>query len=264
MSDPHGRNRTLHVVVLTMLLFEFGSTSHQVLLEEAALTRGAVALDGTPGMYYFKNATSTASRLKFHVYLEGGGWCTSTASCAKRALTVLGSSSSKFHDKTLSLPSGCRCDGGGYFSSSPIRNPLMHDWNQVFVNYLDGGSFSGNQSKPDQNSTGSSKIYYRGRRILDAVLDSLLTTQGMDGATDVVLSGCSAGGQAIFLQADYVASRLPPAAKFRTLADSYVPWPSEAQRDCRRFTRNIHVSRTGGTSFAKAELDTRFPGSTTQ
>ena len=195
--------------------------TQQVLLEEAARTHGAVALDGTPGMYYFKNATSKTSRRKYHVYLEGGGWCTGTASCAKRALTVLGSSSSKFHDKTLLLPSGCRCDGGGYFSSSPTRNPLMHDWNQVFVNYLDGGSFSGNQSTPDSvNGTGSTKIYYRGRRILDAVLDSLLTTQGMASATDVVLSGCSAGGQAIYLQADYVASRLPAGAKFRTLADS--------------------------------------------
>jgi hypothetical protein len=186
--------------------------THQVLLTEAAKTRGAVALDGTPAMYYIKNATSEASRHKYHVYLEGGGWCTGTASCARRALTVLGSSSPKYHDKTLSLPSGCRCDGGGYFSSSPARNPLMHDWNQVFVNYLDGGSFSGNQSVPDSNGTGAPKIYYRGRRILDAVLDSLLTTQGMGAATDVVLSGCSAGGQAIYLQADYVATRLPPGA----------------------------------------------------
>jgi hypothetical protein len=39
-----------------------------------------------------------------HVYLEGGGWCTSTRSCAGRAETVLGSSSPKYHAATLSLP----------------------------------------------------------------------------------------------------------------------------------------------------------------
>ena len=42
----------------------------------------------------------------------------------------------------------------------------------------------------------------------------------MAHATDIVLSGCSAGGQAIYLQADHVASKLPATAKFRTLADS--------------------------------------------
>ena len=52
-------------------------------------------------MYYIKNATSEASRHKYHVYLEGGGWCTGTASCVRRALTVLGSSSPKYHNKTV-------------------------------------------------------------------------------------------------------------------------------------------------------------------
>ena len=42
----------------------------------------------------------------------------------------------------------------------------------------------------------------------------------MSTSTDVVLSGCSAGGQAIYLQADHVAAKMPPTAKFRTLADS--------------------------------------------
>ena len=59
------------------------------------------------------------------------------------------------------------------------------------MSYLDGGSFSGNQTAPDSNGTGYPKIYYRGRRILDAVLDSLLSAQGMSAATDVVLSGVS-------------------------------------------------------------------------
>merc|ERR1712166_801777 len=190
----------------------------RVLLKAAAKTRGAVALDGSPAQYYYTNSSSTQSAHKWHIYLEGGGWCMSSQSCAHRAQTVLGSSSDQFQGATLSLPSGCRCDGGGYFSSDPGRNPLMHDWNQVFVSYLDGGSFSGNQSKPDK--VGNQTIYYRGRVILDAVLDDLLIERGMQHATDVVLSGCSAGGQAVYLQADHVASKLPGSAKFRTLADS--------------------------------------------
>jgi hypothetical protein len=52
------------------------------------------------------------------------------------------------------------------------------------------------------------------------VLDDLLGRQGMRRASDVVLSGCSAGGLAIYLQADHVAARLPASTKFATLADS--------------------------------------------
>jgi hypothetical protein len=179
------------------------------------------------------------------IYLEGGGWCQSSASCAKRSRSILGSSLEQYHISAVGkcrgksdcmvLPDECRCDGGGYFSKDPEKNPLMHDWNHVFgeksfvfsvvgerdtmlwvlhaVNYLDGGSFAGNNA-----SDGT--IFYRGRQILDAVLSHLLYARGMSVASDVVMSGCSAGGLAIYLNADHVAGRLPPAAKFRVIADS--------------------------------------------
>ena len=59
-------------------------------------------------MYYIKNATSEASRHKYHVYLEGGGWCTGTASCVRRALTVLGSSSPKYQLINTCSRKACR------------------------------------------------------------------------------------------------------------------------------------------------------------
>lgn len=67
-----------------------------------------------------------------------------------------------------------------------------------------------------QNQT----IYYAGRQILTAVLRDLLQNRAMSQATDVVMSGCSAGGLAVYLHADFVASLLPPATKFRVIADS--------------------------------------------
>ena len=39
-------------------------------------------------------------------------------------------------------------------------------------------------------------------------------------ATEVVLSGCSAGGLAVYLQADYVASFLPKATRLVAVPDS--------------------------------------------
>ena len=87
--------------------FDPDITAQRVLLEGAKQSRGAFALDGSSPLYYAKNATSAGSQRRYHIYLEGGGWCQSTASCAKRAKSALGSSSAAYHPPTLALPSGC-------------------------------------------------------------------------------------------------------------------------------------------------------------
>jgi len=53
-------------------------------------------------------------------------------------------------------------------------------------------------------------LYFRGRRILDAVLESLLVL-GLREAENVMLTGCSSGGLATFLHADYVHGWLSSA-----------------------------------------------------
>jgi hypothetical protein len=88
------------------------------------------------------------------------------------------------------------------------------------VNYVDGGSFSGNRSDPVLDPATNRTLYFRGKRILRAVLLDLLSSQGMDSATDIVLSGCSAGGLAVYLQADFMASFLPTATRLVAVPDS--------------------------------------------
>ena len=64
----------------------------------------------------------------------------------------------------------------------------------------------------------------RGRRILEAILTHLQTASfglGSVDNTEVLLSGCSAGGLAAILNADRVRALLPAAVtKFRVLAGS--------------------------------------------
>ena len=62
-------------------------------------------------------------------------------------------------------------------------------------------------------------LYFRGFPILQATLQSLLE-KGMSNAQEVILTGCSAGGLATYIHADYVASILPPTAKYRAMADA--------------------------------------------
>ena len=77
---------------------------------------------------------------------------------------------------------------------------MMYNWNMVFMRYCDGGSFSGNNATVAQYK--SKPLYYRGKRIREAVQTELLRNRNLAAATDVVISGCSAGGLATFLHTD--------------------------------------------------------------
>jgi hypothetical protein len=78
--------------------------------------------------------------------------------------------------------------------------------------YCDGGSFSGDRT--ESIIVNGTQLFFRGRRILDAVLDYLKESHGLASATEVLLSGGSAGGLSTFLHADYVRSQFGQEVKF--------------------------------------------------
>lgn len=177
-------------------------------LTDAAKTEGAVCLDGTAPAYYFRPGVDSGIN-KWYLHHEGGGWCESLADCYGRSLTDLGSSSK--YPKTLDL-------GGGYFSTDPNQNPQMYNWNAVYMKYCDGGSFSGN-NETVTNYNGHN-LYFRGFRNLHAIFNDLYENRGLNKATDVVVSGCSAGGLATYLHVDWWRARLPHKAMVVGLPDS--------------------------------------------
>ena len=62
-------------------------------------------------------------------------------------------------------------------------------------------------------------LHFKGFLILQAILDSLMT-KGLSKADEVILTGCSAGGLATYLHADYVASVIPQSAKYHAIPDA--------------------------------------------
>ncbi|GBG76853.1 hypothetical protein CBR_g23068 [Chara braunii] len=159
-----------------------------------ALSTGAVCLDGTPPAYHFrKGAGSGATR--WILFFEGGGWCYSKRECVWRSKGGLGSS------KYLSP----RVTYGGMFSNKQDVNPDFYNWNVAYVHYCDGGSFAGGVDTAVVSK--GKKIFFRGRRIVDAVVDDLMAS-GLNKSTHVMIGGCSAGGLSTFLNCDYIRSRL--------------------------------------------------------
>lgn len=175
----------------------------------------ARCLDGSPGSYYFSPGRSTG---KFLIFMNGGGWCypssavytpqDTDSNCLWRSKGNLGSSLRQA--TTKKRPST------GMLSTNHAQSPFA-DWALININYCDGGSFTGLRTKPVvQNDT---KVYYRGRAILDAVIADAKARHGLQTASHVVLSGGSAGGTATVANCDHVASLLP-STQTRCVADA--------------------------------------------
>lgn len=87
----------------------------------------------------------------------------------------------------------------------------------MFVHYCDGSSFASARDSGvtpsttcahNDNATCTDKLYFRGRANLEAITADLLENQGMDSASQVILTGGSAGGLAVYLVIDLFASWL--------------------------------------------------------
>ena len=169
-----------------------------------AVRGGAVCLDGTAPGYHIQ----TRDPRRWTVHLQGGGWCTSVQDCFSRSNGPLGSSKSYAADMDGILAG---YDGGahGILSSDSAVNPDFHNHTKVYVRYCDGASFAGNLGAPvtAPGKRGRS-VHFRGWRVLDAVLDSLIEV-GLGQAELFIVNGCSAGGLAVYLHLDYIQSRLP-------------------------------------------------------
>ena len=156
-------------------------------------------LDGSPPVIYTRPATNESDRHKWVLYFHGGGWCFSAAQCLERSKGSLGST--KGIGRTYDRPSGV-------MSPDPRVNPTFATWNHAILWYCDGGSSAGARSSPliEQGQ----QLWFQGLQILHDQLGALLTTHGMASATDVLVTGSSAGGLSAFLHADRIRSLLPP------------------------------------------------------
>ena len=80
------------------------------------------------------------------------------------------------------------------------------------MNYCDGLSFTGDRDDPVVEPSTNTTLYFRGKRILTAVLDALATNHGLKNARRVIVSGNSAGGLTVYLHLDQIAAIIKSSA----------------------------------------------------
>ena len=131
------------------------------------------------------------------------GWCYNETLCAKRANSSLGTS------KVVPEHGSCACM---YYDASGNNE---NDCNCAHLYYCDGASFSGYREAPwpvKDSPNRFKQLMFRGLRNFDATLDYLVE-KGMGKATELVVTGGSAGGLSTFLHTDRAALRVPAKAK---------------------------------------------------
>mmetsp|Transcript_116913 Transcript_116913/g.355704 ORF Transcript_116913/g.355704 Transcript_116913/m.355704 type:complete len:675 (+) Transcript_116913:134-2158(+) len=165
---------------------------------------GATCLDGSDAGFYFAPAADPRNAKDWIILFSGGAWCSTPYDCLRRSYTELGSSKHLRGDMYM----------GGIMSDNCTVNPRICNFNRVVVAYCDGTSFTGDRAQPlvvpvSNSSTGEKErlLYFRGHRILEALLDTLMT-MGLDSAEQLLITGASAGGLTALLHADRIRERL--------------------------------------------------------
>lgn len=157
-------------------------------------------MDGTPGGFYFRKGTNQS---KWVISLQGGGECVTSERCAEKAVTALGSSNYFPSSFTFWNEANVHLSDVSCFA-----NPDLCTYNQVFLPYCSQDLWAGQRTATSNATYG---FYFSGHHVLSAVVDALVTGHHLNTASEIVLTGMSAGGFGVYLNVDWLAARFPSA-----------------------------------------------------
>ena len=189
---------------------------------------GAVCNNGSPYAYYVSPGSGENVN-RWLLFLKGGGEAPSDDSVATR----WAQQRSLMTQRVLSFkPSSNAGTNQGVFARDVAGNHFA-DWTYVYLHYCSSDLHSGTRSGADHPT----RLWYRGRVNVEAVVEELLegidlpagepALPAMAEATQVVVSGASAGAAGARMVMDWVADqvhKVNPSAETLGLADSvFVP-----------------------------------------
>lgn len=116
------------------------------------------------------------------------------------------------------------------------RPPVgAQSWNKVWLQYCDGTSQTSNNETVTWTTFNGTTVplYFRGLRVWQAMVQRLIADYGLGAATDLVVSGDSAGGLSTYYHADRFAQALPSTRVVAAPDSGYffdagwAPWSDE-------------------------------------
>ncbi len=163
----------------------------------------AVCNDGTKPIMYTQPGTGDG-RNKWVIYFQGGAGCATEAACLARSVNN--------HDLTSSVDDNLpeRITPEGIISTVPEVNPDFATYNHVFLHYCSSDAYAGD----GERKIGPATWQFRGKEIVAAMIYQLAEpTTGdpsLKDATEVLITGGSAGAMGVANNLDRIAERLAP------------------------------------------------------
>merc|ERR1711892_119946 len=143
----------------------------------------AMCNDGTQANYYHQPGDSHG---KIYISLQGGGTCDSVENCDQRCANTDLCTAQTDQQVEMEQPYGGQ------------MNDPFHDYWHVQVHYCSSDTWSGTREAADV--TGGYHFY--GKHIFEAVVQDLASNYDLLEATNIVLTGGSAGAQGVVFRCD--------------------------------------------------------------
>jgi O-palmitoleoyl-L-serine hydrolase len=186
------------VVLLSALLPVYSAKVPLTMLSDYPQAK---CLDGTNAGFYAQLAPNPEDSLRWVIYLDGGGECDTEDACVYQTESALGSSKYFANES----------DPSGWYLASDYcpYNPTFCGWNHVKDPYCTQDLHSGQVTEATDATWG---LYFSGHLVLEATLNALdKPPYNLVDATDIIVSGASAGGIGVWMNVDYIKNRYPKA-----------------------------------------------------
>lgn len=172
--------------------------------------------DGSAAAYVFRPGTGAAAT-RWIISLQGGGECYDQTTCSARAANMPTLVS------TLPIqanPSSAFGQGGIQAPTVQV-NPDFYDATQVTVQYCSSDDWSGDKASTVPYSPSDPTTWnFQGHAIVAAALADLNANHGLSSATEVMLTGQSAGGLGVFVNVNAVSKLFPSTVRFTAYSDA--------------------------------------------
>jgi hypothetical protein len=192
------------------------ANSPQLVVLDTSKYPQAVCNDGSAAAYVLRPGAGAAAN-RWIISLQGGGECFDQTTCSTRAATMPTLVSTASFQANPSSAFG----QGGILGDTPGNNPDFYDASMVQVLYCSSDDWSGAKaSTTAYNPTDPTTWNFQGRAILDSVIADLEASHGLGSATEVMLTGQSAGGVGTFANVNPVAKLIPAPARYVAYSDA--------------------------------------------
>ena len=181
--------------------------------------------DGTTPVLYLRRADA-GNADRWVLWFKGGASCADARSCASRAEELTSARPWMQPElERLGMEGGGDAEeggAGGILSSNPAQNPDFHGWNIAYLVYCTSDDWAG-AARARENPLG---LHFTGQQVVDAMVaalsDPAIVGPGpkLSDATNVLVTGSSAGAKGVLVHVDRLAAGPLRGAKVRAIADA--------------------------------------------